>query len=197
MDLRRIVAEVEEKKQYERALAGPPESASPPPGQGAAGSLLVAVRERMLAENPEADVGQIDEVLEPNTANPSEAAPPVARADATDGAPAADTFLERYLELSVEFEERYGIKGWADFVAKKTQGHGHHGRTEGHAHRPAKPATQRTTRTAAKRPAQGRSKGRAKGTSKGTSKSTSKGTPPGKSRGKGRPKRSTAPSKRR
>ncbi len=130
MDLRRIVEEVEERKRYELSLVRPAEPSPGPPtqGGGAAGSLLVAVRDRMLAEDPEADVAHIEEAL----GN----APPADAAEAPEGAPAKrataranmraqeasqDDFLSRYLELSVEFEARYGIKGWADFVAKKTE----------------------------------------------------------------------------
>ncbi|HEX9709139.1 MAG TPA: hypothetical protein VGB42_04130 [Candidatus Thermoplasmatota archaeon] len=137
MDLRRIVDEVEQRKRYELALAGPPaREARPAQGGGAAGALLLAVRERMLAENPEADVGQIDAVIEPDRRVPPAPAPAAAAArkpDAGKRASAkphearptpdgADDFLDRYLKMSVEFEERYGARGWADFVAKKTDG---------------------------------------------------------------------------
>jgi len=135
MDLRRIVDEVEQRKRYELALAGPPaREARPAQGGGAAGALLLAVRERMLAENPEADVGQIDAVIEPDRPAPPAPAPATAAARTPVAEPRAaakvrtaratrddgDDFLDRYLEMSVEFEERYGVRGWADFVAKKT-----------------------------------------------------------------------------
>jgi hypothetical protein len=109
MDLRRIVDEVEERRRDELALVGAAESERRlSTGAGASGSLLVAVRERMLAEDPEADVASIDTVLEQD------------RVESPLPAPEADDFLDNYLEMSVVFEERYGIRGWADFVAKKT-----------------------------------------------------------------------------
>ena len=89
-------------------------------------SLLVAVRDRMLAENPEADVAGIEEALGAPEAHVLPDPAPQARARAR--APPGDDFLERYLELSVEFEERFGVKGWADFVAKKTEPHRRHPR---------------------------------------------------------------------
>lgn len=169
MDLRRIVSEVKERKRYEQALAGPPEDGPRPSnGGGAAGSLLVAVRERMLAENPEADVGQIDAALEPDSATPPEVAPehatPPAGLTRTEGtATTGGDFIERYLEMSVEFEERFGISGWADFVAKKTEGNGRHRVRSGSRSGPkAKPKGKRKAKPSSRR------KGKAAGAKRST-----------------------------
>ncbi len=135
MDLRRIVEDVEERRRDELALVGPTDpKPRPSSGPGAAGSLLLAVRERMLAEDPEADVAGIDNVLEPDRVEPFLPAPGAKRAGrkrhghhagrakshAPEPSAEADIFLDSYLEMSVVFEERFGIQGWADFVAKKT-----------------------------------------------------------------------------
>jgi hypothetical protein len=125
MDLRRIVEEVEERKRYELSLVGAGDGAArvSPAGAGAAGSLLVAVRHRMLSENPEADVAGIDQALQGPAAAPPQDDNGTSAPRARVRAPPGDDFIERYLEMSVEFEERFGVKGWADFVAKKTVGH--------------------------------------------------------------------------
>lgn len=142
MDLRQIVEEVEERKKLEYALAPPAPRAKPHAGGGggATTSILETVRDRMLREDPRADVRAIDEVIEPERATPPPSAPPtklaaepaavtIAReaqraADkpARENARARktrDDFLARYLVMSAEFEKRYKLKGWTELVRKK------------------------------------------------------------------------------
>lgn len=142
MDLRRIVEEVEERKKLDYALAPPPPRPRTHAGGGAGvtASILETVRDRMLREDPRADVRAIDEIIEPERATPPPSAPPaklaaeplvvtIAReaqraADkpARENARARktrDDFLARYLVMSEEFEKRYKLKGWAELVRKK------------------------------------------------------------------------------
>jgi hypothetical protein len=141
MDLRRIVEEVEERKREEYALLAPPK---PRPkaaqGSGVTASILEHVRDRMLREDPGADVRAINEVIEPESSTPAPSAPTarltaepfaaaLARQAARDAkkAPKAaqssrrarDDFLARYLVMSEEFQKRYKVKGWTDLVRKK------------------------------------------------------------------------------
>jgi hypothetical protein len=137
MDLRRIVDEVEARKQEELAYTTParPKHGAAVPA-GVAASILHSVRDRMLRENPGADVGAITEVIEPDRAVVRSEPPrakvahePAAAAIArvghkTEHAPALkakpkDDFLARYLVLSEEFERRFAVKGWTDLVRKK------------------------------------------------------------------------------
>src|SRR5947209_3155131 len=77
MDLRRIVAEVEERKRQEYALIAPPRAAPRPAGSsGVRASILETVRERMLREDPGADVSGFNAVIEPARATPPPEAPP-------------------------------------------------------------------------------------------------------------------------
>jgi len=142
MDLRRIVEEVEERKREQYAYLPP---AKPRPSSGGAGglttSLLESVRDRMLREDPTADVSHITQVIEPARSSPPPAAPhtklagePAAATIAREAARAAaakptaapaapkkqrDDFLARYLVMSEEFEKRYKLRGWTDTVRKK------------------------------------------------------------------------------
>jgi len=142
MDLRKIVEEVEHRKREEYALyARPAPKTGPARASGAAGSILHSVRDRMLRENPTADVASITEVIEPDRAG--EHAPTVAVRAASEStvvaiareaartseegrpteAPHArmkDDFLARYLLMSEEFERRFGVKGWTELVRKRS-----------------------------------------------------------------------------
>ncbi len=144
MDLRRIVEEVEERRRLDYARAPPsPARPSASGGSGVTASILETVRDRMLREDPGADVSAILDVLEPERATPPPAAPrakfkvdgtaaaiareatrrePTARAPlhgaAAARAPRGD-FLARYLVMSEEFERRYKAKGWTNLVRKK------------------------------------------------------------------------------
>jgi len=144
MDLRRIVEEVEERRRQDYAMA-PPAAARPPAaaGGGVTASILETVRDRMLREDPSADVSSLIDVLEPARATPPPAAPraklkaegtaaaiareaaraeltarPAPRGAARKGA-ARDDFLARYLLMSEEFERRYKAKGWTNLVRKR------------------------------------------------------------------------------
>lgn len=142
MDLRRIVEEVEERKREEYAYAaGPkPKASSPGGGGGFTASILETVRDRMLREDPTADVRSISQVIEPAAATAPPKAPharlaaepavaTIAReaaktAHKVEHAPAAerkprDDFLARYLVMSEEFQKRYKVKGWTELVRKK------------------------------------------------------------------------------
>lgn len=149
MDLRRIVEEVQERRRQDLAMAAPATTRTSLAGLGATGSILKTVRDRMLREDPGADVSAISNVLEPESSTPPPQAPrarfkaegtaasiahEAARAQhaahAADAAHAAargapgpkatrDDFLSRYLVLSEEFERRYKAKGWTDLVRKK------------------------------------------------------------------------------
>lgn len=137
MDLKRIVDEVQARKEEELAYAAP---SAPKQGRavpaGVAASILHSVRDRMLREDPGADVGSITEVIEPDRAMVRGEPPrakvahePAAAAIAREGrktehatgakAKSKDDFLARYLVLSEEFERRFGVKGWTDLVRKK------------------------------------------------------------------------------
>jgi hypothetical protein len=141
MDLRRIVEEVEERKREEYALLAPPKPRpKPASGSGVTASILEHVRDRMLREDPGADVRAINEVIEPESSTPAPPAPSarlaaepfvavVARQAARGTTRAAkgaqtsrkprDDFLARYLVMSEEFQKRYKVKGWTDLVRKK------------------------------------------------------------------------------
>jgi hypothetical protein len=137
MDLRRIVQEVEARKHEQLARAAPPrpkEGAAP--AGGVAASILLSVRDRMLREDPQANVASLTQVIEPDRAV-ARADPPATRvaAERMDvpsprqavAAPAPspqpskgkDDFLPRYLLMSAEFERRYALKGWTELVRKK------------------------------------------------------------------------------
>lgn len=144
MDLRRIVEEVEERKREEYAYlpAAKPKANGASVG-GLTASILETVRDRMLREDPTADVSSLTHHIEPARSTPPPAAPPtklagepaaatIAReaarvsADFGKAAPAGptsrkvkDDFLARYLVMSEEFEKRYKAKGWTDTVRKK------------------------------------------------------------------------------
>jgi len=142
MDLRKIVEEVEHRKREEYALfVKPAHKSGHPRGGGAASSILHSVRDRMLRENPTANVSSISEVIEPS--RPADPAPTVmvraasestvvaiareaARTNAqekpaeTRHARMKDDFLARYLLMSEEFERRYGAKGWTELVRKRS-----------------------------------------------------------------------------
>lgn len=140
MDLRRIVEEVEERKREEYAYAPAPKPRAPGGSGGLTASILETVRDRMLREDPSADVSSLSHVIEPAHSTPPPAAPhaklagepaavTIAREAArsvaeTKAAPAGarkprDDFLARYLVMSEEFEKRYKLKGWTDTVRKK------------------------------------------------------------------------------
>jgi hypothetical protein len=146
MDLRRIVEEVEERRREHYAMAPPhaPPRAPTVQGGGATASILETVRDRMLREDPRADVAHLNAIIEPDASTPPPQAPrtklaaePVAltvareadkvtdRARAKETGDAArrraprDDFLSRYLVLSEEFERRYKVKGWTNLVRKK------------------------------------------------------------------------------
>jgi hypothetical protein len=141
MDLRRIVEEVEERKREQLAYAPPPRAR---PAGGASGglraSILETVRDRMLREDPSADVSSLNQVIEPARSTPPPSAPhakfaaePAAATIAREAARSVeqaapahghsrktrDDFLARYLVMSEEFEKRYKVKGWTDTVRKK------------------------------------------------------------------------------
>ena len=137
MDLKRIVDEVQARKQEELAYTAParPKQGTAVPA-GVAASILHSVRDRMLREDPGADVGAITQVIEPDRAivrgeppRAQVAHEPAAAVIAREGrkaehAPASnakskDDFLARYLVLSEEFERRFAVKGWTDLVRKK------------------------------------------------------------------------------
>lgn len=141
MDLRRIVEEVEERKREEYAYtAAPRPKAAGSTGGGITASILETVRDRMLRENPGADVRAFNEVIEPTAA----VTPPHAPHAKLSGEPAVvtiareaaksnhrveqaaaferkprDDFLARYLVMSEEFQKRYKVKGWTELVRKK------------------------------------------------------------------------------
>lgn len=144
MDLRRIVEEVEERRRQDYAMAPPPAARpSAAGGGGVTASILETVRDRMLREDPGADVSSFTEILEPERATPPPAAPrakfkaegtaaaiarEAARAETAARTPergaararaARDDFLARYLVMSEEFERRYKAKGWTNLVRKK------------------------------------------------------------------------------
>jgi hypothetical protein len=139
MDLRRIVEEVEERKREQYAYAPPPRP-RPSGGGGLSASLLETVRDRMLREDPTADVTSLNQVIEPARSSPPPSAPlaklegePAVATIAREAARAAvkpapapahprkakDDFLARYLVMSEEFEKRYKVKGWTDLARKK------------------------------------------------------------------------------
>ena len=144
MDLRRIVEEVEERKREEYAFL-PPAKARQSGGSvgGLTASILETVRDRMLREDPAADVSSLNHHIEPARSTPPPAAPPtklahepaaatiareaarvtaaVEKADAprAGNRKTKDDFLARYLVMSEEFEKRYKLKGWTDTVRKK------------------------------------------------------------------------------
>jgi hypothetical protein len=139
MDLRRIVEEVEERKREQYAYAPPPKPRSAgSSGGGLRASILETVRDRMLREDPTADVTSLNQVIEPARSSPPPFAPhaklagepavatiarEAARTAATTAPPhtrkAKDDFLARYLVMSEEFEKRYKVKGWTDLTRKK------------------------------------------------------------------------------
>jgi hypothetical protein len=140
MDLRRIVEEVEERKREQYAYAPPPKPRAPGASGGLRASILETVRDRMLREDPTADVTSLTQVIEPARSSPPPSAPhtklagepavaTIAReaartaAKAEHPAPHArktkDDFLARYLVMSEEFEKRYKVKGWTDLARKK------------------------------------------------------------------------------
>jgi hypothetical protein len=136
MDLRKIVEEVEHRKREEYALYAPQQPKAPPArASGATSSILHSVRDRMLRENPAADVAAITQVIEPNRAVEHESAPEsavvaIAREAARTSAHEKpmeprharmkDDFLARYLLMSEEFERRFGVKGWTELVRKRS-----------------------------------------------------------------------------
>lgn len=143
MDLRRIVEEVEERKREEYAYLPAAKPKTPTSsGGGLRASILETVRDRMLREDPSADVSSLSHHIEPARSTPPPSAPPtklaaepavatiareaVRSAAAVQPAPALsnskksrDDFLARYLVMSEEFEKRYKVKGWTDTVRKK------------------------------------------------------------------------------
>jgi hypothetical protein len=142
MDLRKIVEEVEQRKRDEYSLTTPaPAKPSPMERSGTAGSILESVRERMLRENPGADVGSLSQVIAPDhavhhlhaagaRAEPPHSVVAIAREASKmksdpNQAPSQrardkDDFLARYLLMSQEFESRYGAKGWTELVRKQS-----------------------------------------------------------------------------
>ena len=144
MDLRRIVEEVEQRKREEYAFLPPPKARAPGSiAGGLTASILETVRDRMLREDPTADVSTLNHHIEPARSTPPPSAPPtklahepavatiareaarVSSAVEHAAAPKAsshkgkDDFLARYLVMSEEFEKRYKVKGWTDHVRKK------------------------------------------------------------------------------
>lgn len=141
MDLRRIVQEVEERKREQYAYAPPPKPrAAGSSGGGLRASILETVRDRMLREDPTADVTSLNQIIEPARSSPPPSAPhaklegePAVATIAREAARAAaktahaaahprkakDDFLARYLVMSEEFEKRYKVKGWTDLARKK------------------------------------------------------------------------------